>query len=265
MANAILSRLGKCGSLMLALCAIAAVCPAVTIKFTGRPNSFGPISVTCGRGDSSDVCTVTSYLTSGPGAARDNSSFIFATAWTKFKTANPAWTLVNGGTLNGTIEIWSFTTFNDCPTFGGGGVEIHAKFKPGTNDPANWVFAQAIADNYDLGSVPPHNSSPLPPKFEMDGSSPPVYKPDANGEFYDKPKANCIHNAAVYFHATCLVATADTVAKRLTTYEGFDYGFDYPCVHTPVPEPAVLPSFGLGLAFLFGSRRRFRRGKIAGV
>lgn len=231
---------------------------AVTINLTAFRPDFGPkVKSPCPRGDVNDVCTLKAYLYSGLGASRNCIDPIFSSGWRGFLATHPGWTLVNGGALQGKIDIYYFKAFNDCPN--GGGVEIYASFKPAANDPTQWVWAQALNDNYRTGEgVPPHAGPPVPPIAEMDGKRPPSYAPMRNGDFYDKPTGFCIHNSTTYFHAVTLVAQVLPLNKRLITYEGFEWGWDYTCVHTSVPEPGAWMALSVGLA-VFLRRRKWRR------
>ncbi len=231
---------------------------AVTLKLTVRNPDFGPKSKTpCPRGDPSDSCTITSYLYSGPTSGRNNTAPVFRSGWKGFQQDHKGWKLEDGGALQGEIEIWIFNTFNNCPSTAG--VEVRASFHPVGNDPQNWIWSQALNDNYDVKVTPPHNSAPHAPIEEMDGPKPPGY-PEAQGQdFYDKSGYYCFHNSTIYFHAVALVSKIDRQAKKLTTYEGFEYGWEYSCKHSPVPEPASFISMSLGLATLGIGVRRHKR------
>lgn len=215
----------------------------------------------CPRGDENDDCWVNGYLNTD--VAANEYWEVFDSAWTAWNGAQPPgqqWTLVHGPALNGVLEIETFDTYNDCP--GKGGVEVDAYFHPQGDDPTDWFWAQGLYDNYDAGPMPPHDSPGAPARFEMDvdpaGDWPPPLYPHqyADGSFYDRPGAGCIHEDTVFFDAVALIVQADFATRTLTAYEGFSYGFDFTCVH--IPEPASLALLIVGSLGALRRRRMLR-------
>lgn len=243
-------------------CAVAlAVMGAVTAAhaLTINMNGLSTVDETpwkrCGH-DANDKCKVKAFVST---TVKDSSSPTFSGAWNNWRAANPGWTLVNGGALNGEIKMQTFKAYNDCP--GNGGVEIKFDFIPGRNDPPNLKFAQGLlAPRTQSPHAGPVTASSLymdcniPPPRRRE--NPPLYPFSyADGHFYDKPGRTCVENATVSWFATCLFASANFRTKKLTTYQGISYGFDFTCVPNAVPEPASMVSLGIGVMAIVRLRK----------
>src|SRR5688572_29444879 len=131
-------------AILIAICSIAAVASPLQVIMADPFADFGPkVKRPCPRGDANDVCSVVAYCMTGPGAARDNTHWIYRGAWDAGNASLPAnfkWTLVDGGALAGKLAITKFRAYNDCS--GPGGVEVEAKFTPAGNDPRSWKWSQ---------------------------------------------------------------------------------------------------------------------------
>lgn len=254
-------------ALLLTLAMAATGAQALTIKMTDASPTYGPVKKDpCPRGDAKDVCSITGYIKTGDGAVRSNTADIFSKgfkAWNDAQPGDKKWTLADGGDLEGDIEVNLFRTYNDCPGFAG--VEVRALFKPKTPGNVWWKWSQALNDNYG-GPAPAHDATPPAAVYEMDVATgktndPPLYPFSYDdGRFYDKPGAVCLHNQTVFFHAVCLISTADYVNRKLTTYRGFEYGWDYTCTHQAVPEPSAMAALGIGGLGLLRARRARKQG-----
>ncbi len=202
-------------------------------------------------------CYVRSYV-SGQTANQFNPIFSQGwDAWNNSQPENGRWTLEQGDTLYGTLNIFEYSTFNLCPATGG--VQVQASFTPfeyedGSRELDAWYWCQAIYYNYEVGPIPPHDTEPVPPRYRMDvmtttGWLPPIYPyqyPD--GSFYDRPGAGCLEDSTVFFDAVALICWADWNTRVLTVYEGFSYGWKFTC---QTPEPAsVIGLVALGLPML---------------
>ena len=218
----------------------------------------------CPRGDKYDDCWVSSYLDTAKPA--NEYWEVFDKGWNAWNDSQPAgekWTLDHGPALEGYLDIIKFDTFNNCS--GTGGVEVKAKFYRLGLDPTEWYWAQALHDNYEVGpTAPPHNSPAAAARYEMDVDPagdflPPLYPFQyVDGRFYDRPGAYCHHNDTVFFDAVALIVTYDRPARTLTAYEGFSYGWEFPCVHIPDPASLTLAILGAGTVALLRRRRALR-------
>lgn len=238
---------------------IAVNVQALTIKITDSAPDYGPKEKACSRGDHGDKCSCKGYLKTD---VASNTADIFKKgfkAWNDAQPGDKKWTLKDGGDLAGTIEVTLFRTYNDCP--GLAGAEVRAFFKPEGGGDVWWRWSQALHDNYTVKL--PHDKKAPDPFYEMDvkagGTNAPPQYPFSydDGRFYDKPGAFCQDDQTVFFHAVTLISKADYTKRELTTYRGFEWGWDLKCV-SPVPEPASMAAIGIGFLGLIRVRKNGR-------
>jgi hypothetical protein len=239
---------------VLAVGALPRVVDALSIDVTKDATYFAqknPCPRDTNNDGVEDVCWINGYLNT---YAANEYFDIWENGWKAWNDGlaeGTKWTLAHGSLLKGTVSVTTFTTFDDCSSTGG--VEIRAKYNPGTGDPTNIVWAQALYDNYDVGPDPGHYSGGGAARYEMDVSgsiTSPLYPFQYDDKhFYDKPQTFCIEDETIFFHAIALICTVDTKTRTLTAYEGLSYGWDFTCAPAPVPlPPAVWPALSM-LAF----------------
>ena len=255
----------------------ALVAPAawgMTISVTDAKANYFDYQSPCML-DNGGHCWINSYLSTQPLNSGDP---FFAQALSNWNAGQPSteqWSIAQGGTLPGILQISEFYTFDE--NYSGtlklslrgqhvGGVEINATYLPATSDDPlaslPWFWAQAISSNY---RPPPssHLSSPGSGFTTMDDAilsnklsdywGLPLY-PDQNGAtFYDVPHSPDHLDYDTYFHAANFLVTADVATNTLTVYQGVSYGWDFYCV----PEPSTLALSGLGALSLL--TRNWRR------
>jgi len=244
--------------------AMGTIGQALTIKITDTAPDYGPKTKDpCGRGDAKDKCSCTGYVKTD--SAKSNSADIFQKgfkAWNDVQPNDKKWTLKDGGDLEGTIEVSLFRTYNNCP--GTAGAELRAYFKPKVDTGVWWRWSQALHDNYTVKLD--HNKTAPAAFYEMDVKTgadelPPLYPYSyADGRYYDKPGAFCMDDQTVFFHAVTLISKADFTKRELTTYRGFEWGWDLKCV-SAVPEPASMAAIGIGMIGLIRVRRSKSKGR----
>ncbi|HEV3137816.1 MAG TPA: PEP-CTERM sorting domain-containing protein [Pirellulales bacterium] len=204
-------------------------------------------------------------------------------AWNGAQPANGKWTLADGGRLaNLGLNVVTFKAYSQHNANATGGVEIQVNVTYAGADRGNLVWSQGLYDNYTLGPAGAE-ANPVTPFYEMDtasasgltpGPSPgpdmpaifadPVYPYQYNNQtnaaenqmFYDKPAAPY---ESAFFQADAFLSKVDYTNRKLTIYDGVEYGFQLFEIHNGVPEPAtwVLMLTGLALVSMTAARKRW--------
>jgi hypothetical protein len=243
--------------------------------------------------DNNGSCSISSYINDGFGQPLTWNDPILAQAfgnWTNSNAAYQGWSIAQGGTLPGTLDVSEFYTFDE--DYNGtnvarlkgslnGGVEITANYQTNAvNDPfagKQWFWAQAITLNYRPGKDTGHLAPPDPTITTMDEATfnklagpgiaaPPLYPYQYwpglsdganNGEYFDAPNSPDHLGYTIFFHAEDFLVTANTNTDVLTVYQGFNYGWDFTCI----PEPSSFALLGLGSFSLLAYEWRRRKAK----
>jgi len=220
---------------LLVLIALTASSQAVTINITDSHPTYTAVKTGCCPTECPE-CKVSAYnIQTANGNDAD-----FTAAFNSWNNAGPkGWTLVNGGALAGTFNVTTYDAgFAGCF----GGVKIRVSYVPGAGDPtgANVAWAQSIDTNAKLAGA----DGPGNPYLDINDSAetwdPPVYPFQyADDHFFDFPKRECPGEcgALTYWEGHALLSEVDYTNKKLTVYQGIDWGFNIECT---TPPPVVV-------------------------
>ncbi|MBI5192376.1 MAG: hypothetical protein HZA08_02910 [Nitrospirae bacterium] len=229
---------------------------AVTITVTDATPTYTATKPTCKAGTYVD-CKSTAHLNTSSLSGTDAEFKKSFDAWNATNAAGSKWTLANGGALPG--GALNVSTFDAIALDSVGGLEIQVDWTYSGADKGDYKWSQGLYDNYLLdGSI-------VTPFYEMDviaagcdntillKQCPPLY-PYQYGDrhFYDKPMAPWPNS---FFEARAFISKADFTARKLTIYEGVNYGFR---LSVPESDTLVLLIFGfLGLTLIGIRVRRY--------
>lgn len=221
---------------------------------------------TCSSGKYKD-CTSKATLSKTSLSAPNNDFKAAFDDWNKGNAAGSKWTLDNGGNLPGG-EL-TVGTFKATAADASGGLELVLNWTYNGADKSDYVWSQGLSVNYRPGGTGTVPAFPALDENVANGLTPCNNK-DVSGT--DKN----YHCAPAYpyqfgdrrlsdvpsgpwpdgsFSAFAFLSKIDRTNRKLTIYEGFNYGFTLSA--TAVPEPGV---WAMGLAGLgvLGLRRQRR-------
>jgi hypothetical protein len=260
-------------TLLLATLLIAQSAQAVTI--TSAKTTDTATVASCKSGAYKD-CKSTAHVNKATPLAGNDANFKAGfDAWNKGNAADKQWSLVNGGALpGGDFTVSSFGAKADA-NFGGMNIIIDWSYTGA--DKSNYLWSQGLSLNYTpgdgAGSTPAATSSPAldTDRFnKLNGCNNkdtaanwsgarnlsnyfcgPAY-PYQTGDrqMGDGPQGAWPDSS---FEAYAFVSKIDTAARKLTIYEGVQYGFQLSA--TAVPEPAAWAMALVGVMVV----RRVRR------
>lgn len=253
---------------------------AVTI--TAAKTTDTATVATCKSGAFKD-CTSKAHVDKATPLAGGNADFKKAfDDWNGAQAANAKWSLVDGGALPG--GDFTVSQFQATANTSFGGMSIIVDWSYAGADKSSYLWSQGLSINYapgmlasgtpdatssfkldtdafskltacnntDVGAV--WNASPTMGNYYCGPAYP--FQTGAR-QLGDGPKGPWPNSS---FEAYAFVSKVDASARKLTLYEGVEYGFVLSA--TPVPEPGAWQLTVVGIGLLYGRRlrRRARRG-----
>ena len=254
-------RAAAIGALVLALLGLALPAAAVTLTITDASPTWTASKQACCPAEC-PTCVVSADVPAIAAAGPDADYTAAFNSWNNEPGNAKGWTLVSGGVLNGSFQISTYDAgFEGCA----GGVKVWIQYVRGEGDPdpaaAGVGWSQAIDTNAKL----PGAAGPGNPYLDVlisddeDIWPPPMYPYQYVGKpFYDFPKRGCPDCclAPTSWEGHAYLTEVDYTNKKLTIYEGVEWGFNIQCV----PEPLTMLGVFLGLAGLGAYIRRRRIG-----
>jgi hypothetical protein len=241
--------------------------------FDGSPKG-GPASTN----DSDLNCSWTSTLNPNPALQMATCPWVVDGLNAQGFNASNGWTVTTGVHLNGTLVInsyYAWVTKQPTYNFGGtswggggpfecyGGAVLSAQYTPGTNDPVNIRWMQAIRTDKPTGNGITNGYNAGGGYYEyLDNAgttgTDPFHPSLPNGAadntyFLDAPArgGDCPYSAD--WDAQLFVSTWDQANKKITIYDaGIWWGFDLVCI----PEPSSLTFAAMTVTFTLVLRRR---------